>query len=79
MTNLLLGFALVQLAHMAIGSSIIENAILLSVVLPAVAFWHQRTKITQKPIKKAFMMAMSLFGLTLFHGMAHAAVEMPVQ
>ena len=36
-TSLLLGFALVQLSHVAIGSSIIEGAILLSVVMTAVA------------------------------------------
>ena len=71
-------FALVQLSHVAIGSSIIEGAILLSVVMTAVAVLVQRTKIAQAN-QKSFspMMAISLFGLTLFHGMAHA-VEMPV-
>ena len=77
-TSLLLGFALVQLSHVAIGSSIIEGAILLSVVLTAVAVLAQRTKIAQANQKSfSLMMAISLFGLTLFHGMAHA-VEMPV-
>lgn len=77
-TSLLLGFALVQLAHVAIGSSIIEGAILLSVVLTAVAVLAQRTKIAQANQESfSLMMAISLFGLTLFHGMAHA-VEMPV-
>ena len=77
-TSLLLGFALVQLFHVAIGSSIIEGAILLSVVLTAVAVLAQRTKIAQANQKSfSLMMAISLFGLTLFHGMAHA-VEMPV-
>lgn len=77
-TSLLLGFALVQLSHVAIGSSIIEGAILLSVVLTAVAVLVQRTKLAQANQKSfSLMMAISLFGLTLFHGMAHA-VEMPV-
>lgn len=77
-TSLLLGFALVQLFHVAIGSSIIEGAILLSVVLTAVAVLVQRTKLAQANQKSfSLMMAISLFGLTLFHGMAHA-VEMPV-
>jgi urease accessory protein len=77
-TSLLLGFALVQLSHVAIGSSIIEGAILLSVVLTAAAVLAQRTKIAQANQKSfSLMMAISLFGLTLFHGMAHA-VEMPV-
>ena len=77
-TSLLLGFAVVQLSHVAIGSSIIEGAILLSVVLTAVAVLAQRTKIAQANQKSfSLMMAISLFGLTLFHGMAHA-VEMPV-
>ncbi len=77
-TSLLLGFALVQLSHVAIGSSIIEGAILLSVVLTAVAVLAQRTKIAQANQKSfSLIMAISLFGLTLFHGMAHA-VEMPV-
>ena len=77
-TSLLLGFALVQLSHVAIGSSIIEGAILLSVVLTAVAVLAQRTKLAQANQKSfSLMVAISLFGLTLFHGMAHA-VEMPV-
>ena len=77
-TSLLSGFALVQLPHVAIGSSIIEGAILLSVVLTAAAVLAQRTKLAQANQKIfSLMMAISLFGLTLFHGMAHA-VEMPV-
>lgn len=76
-TSLLSGFIAVQLLNVAIHPAMIEAAILASVVLTAVAILAQRTWFAVRFQKSfAVLIAISLFGLTLFHGMAHA-VEMP--
>lgn len=76
-TSLLLGFIAVQLLQVAIHPAMIEAAILASVILTAVALLAQRTRFALAFQKSfALLTAISLFGLTLFHGMAHA-VEMP--
>lgn len=77
-TGLLVGFMSVQWLPIALGSAVIESAILLSVILTALAVLAQRTKVVTAYQKNfSVLIAISLFGLTLFHGMAHA-LEMPV-
>lgn len=61
-----------------LNSGVVEAAILLSVVITALAVLAQRTRFANAHQSGFFALtAVSLLGLTLFHGMAHA-LEMPV-
>lgn len=76
LTGLMVGF--MAGLTFTLNSGVVEAAILLSVVVTAVAVLAQHTRFANAHASGFFALtAVSLLGLTLFHGMAHA-LEMPV-